>query len=113
MQVAFTVVRYTSERYGKREGVATSWLNTLCAPLAASHGAANGSTAPAGDAPANGGAASPTASPIRLPIFLRRGGAQACGLWSGYVFPVTYASDGGEQHRSLRSCQCLPGPSIA
>lgn len=31
--------------------------------------------------------------------FLRRGSAQMCGLWSGYVFPVTYASDDGEQHR--------------
>ncbi len=31
--------------------------------------------------------------------FLRRGGAQACGLWSGYVFPVTYMSDNGEHHR--------------
>ena len=31
--------------------------------------------------------------------FLRRGGAQACGLWSGYVFPVTYVSDDGEQQR--------------
>lgn len=33
------------------------------------------------------------------PRFLRRGGAQACGLWSGYVFPVTYASENGEHHR--------------
>ncbi|WP_457425283.1 putative bifunctional diguanylate cyclase/phosphodiesterase [Roseateles sp. P5_E7] len=31
--------------------------------------------------------------------FLRRGSAQMCGLWSGYVFPVTYASDNGEHHR--------------
>ena len=31
--------------------------------------------------------------------FLRRGPAQMCGLWSGYVFPVTYASDNGERHR--------------
>ncbi|MEO6277022.1 GGDEF domain-containing protein [Roseateles sp.] len=31
--------------------------------------------------------------------FLRRGSAQMCGLWSGYVFPVTYASDNGERHR--------------
>lgn len=33
------------------------------------------------------------------PRFLRRGSAQLCGLWSGYVFPVTYASDDGEHHR--------------
>ncbi|MFG6465771.1 putative bifunctional diguanylate cyclase/phosphodiesterase [Roseateles sp. BYS87W] len=33
------------------------------------------------------------------PRFLRRGSAQMCGLWSGYVFPVTYVSDSGEQHR--------------
>jgi len=31
--------------------------------------------------------------------FLRRGSAQMCGLWSGYVFPVTYASDDGQHHR--------------
>lgn len=31
--------------------------------------------------------------------FLRRRGAQACGLWSGYVFPVTYVSDDGESQR--------------
>ncbi|MCY4746656.1 GGDEF domain-containing protein [Pelomonas sp. UHG3] len=30
--------------------------------------------------------------------FLRRGSAQMCGLWSGYVFPVTYVSDDGSQH---------------
>jgi diguanylate cyclase (GGDEF)-like protein len=33
------------------------------------------------------------------PRFLRRGSAQMCGLWSGYVFPVTYASDDGGRHR--------------
>ncbi len=33
------------------------------------------------------------------PRFLRRGSAQMCGLWSGYVFPVTYVSDDGERHR--------------
>jgi diguanylate cyclase (GGDEF)-like protein len=33
------------------------------------------------------------------PRFLRRGTAQMCGLWSGYVFPVIYASDSGERHR--------------
>jgi diguanylate cyclase (GGDEF)-like protein len=33
------------------------------------------------------------------PRFLRRGSAQMCGLWSGYVFPVTYVSDNGERHR--------------
>jgi diguanylate cyclase (GGDEF)-like protein len=33
------------------------------------------------------------------PRFLRRGSAQVCGLWSGYVFPVTYVSDNGEHHR--------------
>lgn len=74
MQVAFTVVRYTSEQFGKREGVATSWLNALCAPLTSSHGAANGAAAADGDATANGSAASAAAAPIRLPVFLRRGG---------------------------------------
>jgi diguanylate cyclase (GGDEF)-like protein len=33
------------------------------------------------------------------PRFLRRGSAQVCGLWSGYVFPVTYGSENGEHHR--------------
>lgn len=33
------------------------------------------------------------------PRFLRRGSAQVCGLWSGYVFPVTYVSENGEHHR--------------
>jgi diguanylate cyclase (GGDEF)-like protein len=32
------------------------------------------------------------------PRFLRRGSARMSGLWSGYVFPVTYASDNGERH---------------
>ncbi|HSV53419.1 MAG TPA: EAL domain-containing protein [Burkholderiaceae bacterium] len=31
--------------------------------------------------------------------FLRRASARECKLWSGYVFPVTYASDDGQQHR--------------
>jgi len=33
------------------------------------------------------------------PRFLQQDGARFCGLWSGYVFPVTYVSDDGEQHR--------------
>ncbi|RZL37173.1 MAG: EAL domain-containing protein [Rubrivivax sp.] len=33
------------------------------------------------------------------PRFLRRRSAHMSGLWSGYVFPVTYVSDNGEQHR--------------
>lgn len=33
------------------------------------------------------------------PRFLRRTSARDCGLWSGYIFPVTYVSDDGEQHR--------------
>ncbi|HEY8881667.1 MAG TPA: EAL domain-containing protein [Roseateles sp.] len=33
------------------------------------------------------------------PRFLRRGSDPMCGLWSGYVFPVTYVSDNGERHR--------------
>ena len=33
------------------------------------------------------------------PRFLRQASARACGLWSGYVFPVTYVSDDGEHHR--------------
>ncbi|HEY0954819.1 MAG TPA: bifunctional diguanylate cyclase/phosphodiesterase [Roseateles sp.] len=33
------------------------------------------------------------------PRFLRRRSANMCGLWSGYVFPVTYVSDDGERHR--------------
>lgn len=31
--------------------------------------------------------------------FLRRASARACRLWSGYIFPVTYVSDAGHQHR--------------
>lgn len=31
--------------------------------------------------------------------FLRRQSARGCGLWSGYVFPVSYASADGEPHR--------------
>jgi diguanylate cyclase (GGDEF)-like protein len=31
--------------------------------------------------------------------FLRRRSANMCGLWSGYVFPVTYVSEDGERHR--------------
>ncbi|HEY9108066.1 MAG TPA: EAL domain-containing protein [Roseateles sp.] len=33
------------------------------------------------------------------PRFLRRRSAQLSGLWSGYVFPVTYVCENGEQHR--------------
>ncbi len=33
------------------------------------------------------------------PRFARRTNTQMCGLWSGYVFPVTYVSDNGEHHR--------------
>lgn len=50
--MAFTVVRYSSAKYGPRSGVATTWLHAL---------AANGA--------AGAGASAP-----RLPIFLRRGG---------------------------------------
>lgn len=32
------------------------------------------------------------------PRFLRRAGARACNLWSGYVFPVTYVSEDGQHH---------------
>ena len=60
--MAFTVVRYASERYGERRGVATSWLHALCAPFA-------GGTA------TDGSGTAPTPAPLRLPIFLRRGGA--------------------------------------
>ena len=75
--MAFTIVRYATERFGERQGVATSWLNALCAPLASSRSGAGGGAADGGavdGAPANGNASAPT-SPIRLPIFLRRGGA--------------------------------------
>lgn len=78
VQVAFTIVRYATDRFGERQGVATSWLNALCAPLASSRSGAGGNAAADGGAadgaPANGSASAPT-SPIRLPIFLRRGGA--------------------------------------
>ena len=75
VQVAFTVVRYSTERFGERQGVATGWLNALCAPLAASPSAADGTAADG--AAANGAAANgaSAAAPILLPIFLRRGGA--------------------------------------
>jgi diguanylate cyclase (GGDEF)-like protein len=33
------------------------------------------------------------------PRFLRRASARECRLWSGYVFPVTYVSEDGHQHR--------------
>ncbi|MDR7305093.1 EAL domain-containing protein [Rhodoferax saidenbachensis] len=33
------------------------------------------------------------------PRFLRHARARASGLWSGYVFPVTYVSDDGVHHR--------------
>ena len=33
------------------------------------------------------------------PRFLRRTSAKDCGLWSGYIFPVTYVSEAGERHR--------------
>ena len=33
------------------------------------------------------------------PRFLRSSSARECRLWSGYVFPVTYVSDDGQQHR--------------
>lgn len=75
VQVAFTVVRYSTERFGERQGVATSWLNALCAPLASGPFAADGTVAEgtaANGAAANGASA---AVPIRLPVFLRRGGA--------------------------------------
>lgn len=32
------------------------------------------------------------------PRFLRRASARDCRLWSGYVFPVTYVSEDGQQH---------------
>lgn len=55
MDVAFSVVRYATA-HGTREGVATNWLQRLLAPLTSG-------TAPlAGDR-------------LRLPIYLRRGGA--------------------------------------
>jgi NADPH-ferrihemoprotein reductase len=54
VQVAFTVVRYPSAA-GEREGVATSWLHRLAAPLLA------------------GGGAAAAAAP-RVPVFLRKGG---------------------------------------
>lgn len=31
--------------------------------------------------------------------FLRRSSARACGLWSGYVFPVAYTMEDGTEHR--------------
>lgn len=58
VHVAFTVVRYRSERYGQRRGVATSWLHALLAPLL---------EAPQGPGGPEGA--------FRLPVFLRRGGA--------------------------------------
>ena len=33
------------------------------------------------------------------PRFLRRASARECGLWSGYIFPVTYVAEDGTQHR--------------
>jgi NADPH-ferrihemoprotein reductase len=57
--VALTVVRYSTQQYGEHEGVATTWLHRLADPLAAA---------------ADPGAAAAAAG-LRLPIFLRRGGA--------------------------------------
>ncbi|EFN59935.1 hypothetical protein CHLNCDRAFT_7300, partial [Chlorella variabilis] len=56
VQVAFTVVRYSTEQYGQHQGVATTWLHGLCEAIAA-------------------GAQPAAAAALRLPIFLRRGGA--------------------------------------
>lgn len=56
MQVAFTVVRYSTAQYGEHSGVATTWLHRLAAPVAS------------GTQPA-------AAAGLRLPIFLRKGGA--------------------------------------
>ena len=63
VQVAFTVVRYPSKDT-TREGVATSWLERICAPLLSSEGQENGGII------ANGG----DGSGIMIPVFLRRGG---------------------------------------
>lgn len=49
-------MRYRSERYGELQGVATTWLHRLCDPIA------------------RGGTAAADAG-VRLPVFLRRGGA--------------------------------------
>lgn len=38
-------------------------------------------------------------SMANAPRFLRHASARECGLWSGYIFPVTYVSEDGEQHR--------------
>ncbi|KAI3429341.1 hypothetical protein D9Q98_005436 [Chlorella vulgaris] len=56
VQVAFTVVRYSTAQYGEHSGVATTWLHRLAAPVAS------------GTQPA-------AAAGLRLPIFLRKGGA--------------------------------------
>ena len=55
VQVAFTVVKYPTPA-GFRQGVATTWLQQLCKPLLA-----KGSQA--------------AVAPIRLPVYLRRGGS--------------------------------------
>lgn len=64
VEVAFTVVKYQAG--GKeREGVATTWLHRLCAPLLATPSCAVNGTA----AVADGELARP-----RVPVFLRHGG---------------------------------------
>lgn len=60
VQIAFTVVRYPSGNT-TREGVATSWLERICAPLLEQSN---------GTGVANGG----DGSGILVPVFLRRGG---------------------------------------
>jgi diguanylate cyclase (GGDEF)-like protein len=44
------------------------------------------------------------------PRFLRRNSAHTCGLLSGYIFPVTYVSQNGENHclGVLEFYSCLP-----
>lgn len=58
-QVAFSVVSFQT-RYGTRRGVATTWLQSLVAPMLAAAGDGAGAPPPA------------VATPLRLPIFLKR-----------------------------------------
>jgi sulfite reductase alpha subunit-like flavoprotein len=69
IQVAFTIVKYSPTSYDKntncthsteREGVATTWLDRLCTPLVQENSAI---------------ATAPPSVPLRVPIFLRQGGA--------------------------------------